>query len=121
MEEIKKLRELIKKMESNLNMIENKVVERKVERQRVDGHIWELFAEKYDTNKIQIIRGRAFLLDYKTMQDYPTPEYTDAECRLCSANEIFFDMSLSKNTYTVEIIEYYDNDGEYDYTDYELI
>lgn len=121
MEETQKLRELIKQMESEIKILENKVIDRKVERQNVDGHIWELFAQKYDTNKIKIVKGRAFLLDYETMNDYPTPEYPDANCRLCTAKEIYFDMSLSKKDYTIEIIEYYDNEGEYLYTDYDLI
>lgn len=120
MEELKELKELVSKLQDEVIKIENMVIDRKITKQRVNGHIWEVFAEKYDTSKIQIINGRAFLLDYSTMYDYPS-NYPDAEVRCCEANEIDFTMNLSKKRYTVEIIEYYDNDGEYDYTDYDLL
>lgn len=120
MEELKELKELVSKLQEKINKVENKLIDRKIEIQGVDGSIWNLFGEKYDKNKIQIIRGRAYLLDYSTMYDYPS-NYPDAEVRCCEANEIDFTMNLSKKRYTVEIIEYYDNDGEYDYTDYDLL
>ena len=120
MEELKELKELVSKMQDELIKIENRIIDRKIEVQNVDGHIWDLFAEKYDTSKIKIVNGRAFLLDYNTMT-CGISNYPDAETRCCEANEIDFTMRLSKKRYKVEIIEYFDNEGEYCYTDYDLL
>lgn len=121
LKELKELKELVSKMQEELIKIENRNIDTKIEVQNVDRHIWDLFAEKYDTSKIKIINGRAFLLDYSTIRKSYSIDYPDARVRNCEANEIDFTMRLSKKRYTVEIIDYYDNEGEYDYTNYDLL
>ena len=44
----------------------------------------------------------------------------DKDCIVYKGNRILWNMSTSKEQYTIYEYIYYDNDGEYDYTDYEV-
>ena len=44
----------------------------------------------------------------------------DKDCIVYKGNRILWNMALSKEQYTIYEYICYDNDGEYDYTDYEV-
>ena len=44
----------------------------------------------------------------------------DKDCIVYKGNRILWNMSTSKEQYTIYEYICYDNDGEYDYTDYEV-
>ena len=93
--------------------------------QNVDTRIWEVIREKYDTNKVKMIKGRVFLFTFDTSSFWSDLKHSviitpNVRIKFVKAREIYFDMSLSKEEYEIEIIDYY-YDGEYGYTDYELV